>query len=758
MVQTGGASGPVVPAQEEKKAEEPDSVTRKNTTFRLSSILPTSSGVNRHQELIEEEVCFNPSSSSLAGADNAQTKSYSGKGKGPAKPKRSTSKRSQQRKGASTPAKKRKANTPKVAKEDNPFQKYSDKERATLASNAAEMCARNMTSMVEENPNLEGEDLARARRQMATSAFMQRQIRQAFQEFEDLRLDVVDLDTAKGEDTEEAKRGLKKFAEEYQNHYIVGMALMQVTVPRLTPVQKEQINVPSASGMVVSTLDGHITYFLWNEATLSKLPQELEEFLCVACRFILSTRCKQALEVLIQADLLLGDRVNRRRWLDLERIGHKLKLREEQKELYQDKELDWDSTEHLMFAARVYLRQDVDTTPWEQELTKHRQGGKENQHLMKESVPENKMSSAEYYGWPAVAHGLGGLTAYLNGEYTNLAFKGQLKGKDEIEQGKHLLNSFIDWLQGSYDPIKDNDIPRQAMVDDLKPFLKKICDFPPGMTYRHALETAAGEDLTFADINGLKEHRGAVSKALVQEWQQIVAKQVSHVHDTHMATRELSLLLSTDEDTSLEEWSKGEKDTKAALCLLKALGKHPESHYLMCHIYAKDKPMAFLLYFKEDETLGCIYNPLQYRAGDEQAKACLERTLAEYNRMAGRPKAHFTTIHGTNIRVCDHTEIRMDAEVLNMATLFFTYMEPPHPPPTLKELRKTVDNYRAIIARGIKVGEVVYMPNVTHDEEYNLLLDGKRLDPALQSPVRAQNKAWLDKYKDKGMPASKGHT
>ena len=117
---------------------------------------------------------------------------------------------------------------PKLSKESYPFKKFSDMEKAILASNATDMCARHMSTAVEIMPTLQGKELARALRQIATSSFMQMRLREAFPAFQDLTTDVINLDTEEGEDSAEVQAGLQKFVLDYKDHYIVGVSFIQV--------------------------------------------------------------------------------------------------------------------------------------------------------------------------------------------------------------------------------------------------------------------------------------------------------------------------------------------------------------------------------------------------------------------------------------------------------------------------------------------------------------------------------------------------
>ena len=176
------------------------------------------------------------------GQQQAGTSSGTGaaKGKGGPKPKKKKNTRRKSvdegSEGSKSSPRKRNPKTPnnpkpkkpKLDKDSYPFKKFSDKEKVRLAANATEMCARTMSTAVESMPNLEGRELARALRQIATSSVLQKKLIDAFPEFEDLRTDVINLDTEEGNNSAEAKEGLKKFVQEYKDHYIVGVSFIQV--------------------------------------------------------------------------------------------------------------------------------------------------------------------------------------------------------------------------------------------------------------------------------------------------------------------------------------------------------------------------------------------------------------------------------------------------------------------------------------------------------------------------------------------------
>ena len=500
--------------------------------------------------------------------------------------------------------------------------------------------------------------------------------------------------------------------------------------------------------MVISTLDGHITYFLWGQPHIIRLPEELPEFVYKQERIFISTCAKLGLESLIHDNQVWDHLVNKKRWIDLEQIGTALtKLREDQIDTYKVLELDWDNTEHIQFGARVFLRQKVDTQEWKDMLDAQRRGSKvhdghETLTITCRCIPGNLLKSKEFYGWPAVGNGLGVLLAYLNGEYSNKAFLGELPLEEEIIDDKTMFYKFVDWLEATFDP--DNNLPKMQQYKALEPFLKKICAFPPEQLFRDALETAAGFPLKYSDITGLKEHRGPVSVAVVREWQRIVAKSTKKVD---LANNDLFTALNLDEDTPLDAWLKAGLAQTAGMAIMDSLGKSWKGRFLTGCMYSKGKPLSYLVFFEHNNegTIICLFNPQDSKTTDSLAKSCLEASVKEYSSLVGRQSEKFTLLNHTSLGVCDQTNIRSDAEVLAMMSLFYSTQCPTRPPPFLSDLGMDLDGLRRDVAMCVQSCTTENMVGVSYDKDSKMEVSGKAVRNVLMSPEKKNVKEVMER-------------
>ena len=470
--------------------------------------------------------------------------------------------------------------------------------------------------------------------------------------------------------------------------------------------------------------------------------------MCKGERFFLSTCAQDGVDTLIHDNLVWHDRVNRKRWIDLDKIGQKLRhLRADQKDTYRVVRLDWDNTEHIQFGAMVFLRKRVEGQKWKELLIAQRRGvkvyeGQETMTMTSRCIPDNLFNSKEFYGWPAVGNGLGGLLAYLNGEYSNKAFRGVLKLEQEFDNDMSLFFSFVDWLEANFDT--DYSLPKMAQYKALEPFLKKLCDFPPGMIYRDDKETAAGMFLTYGNIYDVKEQRGSISMEIVREWQQVVA---NDAHGVVVANLDLFNGLYFDEDMSIDMWlNKGCAET-AGMAIMDCMGKTCEGRFLVGTMIAKGKPITYLLFFgvNEQGTICCIFNPQESKTADTLALSCLRKAVQEYSILAGRVPANFTLLNHTSKGVCDQTNIPTDAEALAMMTLFYVTMCPTKPPPVLADLGMNVESLRMDIAMCLQACSTSNMLKVSYDREGKLMFHGKTVRNEMMSPEKKAVKAAMEK-------------